>query len=306
MGDVIHQMPALTDARANLPDAHIAWVVEEAFAPLARLHPGVNEIIPVATRRWRKELLSPATWREIADFKTRLRTRRYDKVIDTQGLIRTGLMAHYALGEKHGYDAQSIREPLASRFYDVTHSVSRDLHAVTRNRMLTAASLNCQPSDGIDYGLPLAPRTSDAKPYALLFHGTSRVTKEWRESDWIGTGQALVRMGLDVILTWGNERERLRCGRLAGGIKGARVLDRQPLDAMAKLIAGAQLAIGVDTGLLHLAAAYRVPLIGIYLSTEPGLTGPMGAGAINILGGRGQYPAYAQVVQAAETMLHTA
>ena len=65
LGDVIHHMPAITEARRHLPDARFAWVVEEAFAPLVRLHPAVDETLPVASRRWRHALLQAATWRDI-------------------------------------------------------------------------------------------------------------------------------------------------------------------------------------------------------------------------------------------------
>jgi heptosyltransferase-1 len=134
LGDVVHQMPAIVDARAHLPQAHFSWVVEEGFAPLARLHRMIDEVIPVATRRWRGGLFSVATWSEIAAFRRRLRGGAFDAVVDTQGLIRSALIVRMAPGVKHGYDANSIREPFASRFYDVRHTVSRDQHAVARNR----------------------------------------------------------------------------------------------------------------------------------------------------------------------------
>src|SRR6201999_391475 len=86
LGDVIHHMPALTEAKARRPDTRFAWVVEEAFAPLVRLHPAVTDVIPVATRRWRKAPFGAETLREVKAFLKNLRTRRYDTIIDTQGL----------------------------------------------------------------------------------------------------------------------------------------------------------------------------------------------------------------------------
>jgi heptosyltransferase-1 len=301
LGDVVHQMPAMTDARRHRPDARLAWVVEEAFAPLARLHPAIDEVIPVATRRWRSHLLSPATWREISAFKAKLRAAKADIVVDTQGLIRSGLIARAAGGVRHGYDAASIREPFASRFYDIRHAVARDQHAVARNRQLTALSLGYQIDAVIDYGLVRPPRNAGT-PYAVLLHGTSRAAKEWREVDWIGTGKGLRGQGLDVLLPWGNERERLRSERLAAAIPGSRILERQPLDAMAKVIAGAALVVGVDTGLLHLAAAYGVPLIAVFLATDPGLTGPVGSGPITVVGRKGSYPSFERVIEAAKAL----
>lgn len=301
LGDVVHHMPAVTDARRNWPDARMTWVVEEAFAPLARLHPAVSEVIPVSTRRWRSQLLRPETWREISAFKATLRSIKAEKVIDTQGLIRSALIARTATGERHGYDASSIREPVASWFYNIKHAVARDQHAVARNRLLTGLSLGYSPDAVIDYGLVKPPK-GDAAPYAVLLHGTSRAAKEWREVDWIGTGKWLRGQGIGVVLPWGNEAERLRCERLAGAIPGSRILERQPLDVTAKVIANATLVVGVDTGLLHLAAAYSVPLIAVFLATDPGLTGPVGNGSITVVGGKDVYPSFERVIEAAEKL----
>lgn len=301
LGDVVHQMPAMTDARRHRPDARLTWVVEEAFAPLAKLHPAVDDVIAVSTRRWRSQLLRLATWTELSEFKARVRAVNAETVIDTQGLIRSALIARTAQGTRHGYDASSIREPVASFFYDTKHKVARGQHAVARNRLLTGLSLSYQPAEQIDYGLSKPPVSAGA-PYAVLLHGTSRASKEWREVDWIGIGKWLRGQGFDVVLPWGNEAERLRCHRLAAAIPGSRILERQPLDATAKVIANASLVIGVDTGLLHLAAAYGVPLIAVFLATDPGLTGPVGRGSITVIGGKGIYPSFERAIEAAKNL----
>jgi heptosyltransferase-1 len=302
LGDVVHQMPAIADAAREHPGLRMAWVVEEAFAPLARLHPAVAEVIPVATRRWRSHLSQRTTWTQIAEFISCLRRPQFDRVIDTQGLIRSAVMARIAHGERHGFDAASVRESLAARFYDVTHAVRRDLHAVTRNRLLTGLALGYAPQDEVDYGLQRPPTTA-AAPYAILLHGTSRASKEWRAQDWIESGSWLQRQGLQVVLPWGSEPERLLSERLAGAIEGSRVLARQPLDATAQVIANAALVVGVDTGLMHLAAAYRVPLVAVFVSTDPGLTGPLGSGPMTVLGGKGMTPAAGEVIEAAQRLL---
>src|SRR4051812_48273699 len=80
LGDVIHQMPALTEARRRCPDLGFSWVVEESFAPLVRLHPAVNNVMPVASRRWRHSLARPSTWIEIAQFRSALRRHRYETI----------------------------------------------------------------------------------------------------------------------------------------------------------------------------------------------------------------------------------
>src|SRR5512141_2658548 len=137
LGDVIHHMPALTEAKRRCPGARFTWLVEEAFAPLVALHPAVREVIPVAWRRWRKSLYSPATLAEIAGSLRAIRSAAYDDIVDSQGLLRSAVIARVARGRRHGYDRSSIREPLASAFYDIRHCVSRALHAVERNRILS-------------------------------------------------------------------------------------------------------------------------------------------------------------------------
>ena len=301
LGDVIHQMPALTEARRQRADARFAWVVEEAFAPLVRLHPDVAEVIPVAWRRWRNSLAAPATLAEIAANMRALRAQAYDTIIDSQGLLRTGIMARVARGRRHGYDRHSIREPLAAVFYDVRHRVSRALHAVERNRILAGLALGYVPQGAPDYGLERARLTAaPAKTYAVLLHATARPEKEWPEGDWIALGQALARKGVDLMLPWGRDTERERAERIAAALPQAQVPARQPIDAVARLIAGASFVVGVDTGLLHLAAALGVPLVAIFAGSKPVLTAPVGSGPIAVLGSPGAPPTVADVVRAVE------
>jgi len=299
LGDVIHHMPAVTEARRHRPDARFTWVVEEAFAPLARLHPAVDEVIPVASRRWRGELHKASTWSDVRGFVRTIRSRVYDEVVDTQGLLRTAVIARLARGRRHGYDAASIREPLASRFYDVRHQVGRTQHAIARNRMLTARALDYAPDGPLDFGIDRASLAGpSAAPYAVLLHATARREKEWPEPQWIALGHVLAERGVELLLPWGTPPERARSERIATKIPGARVPDRRPLDDVARRIAGARFVIGVDTGLLHLAAAASVPLVGIFVGSEPGLTGPMGRGPIAIVGGKGAMPGPRDVVDA--------
>jgi heptosyltransferase-1 len=298
LGDVIHHMPALTEARKARADAAFTWLVEEAFAPLVRLHPAVGEVIPVAWRRWRKSLYSPATIGEIsASFRT-IRAQRYDVIVDSQGLLRSAVIARLAHGRRHGYDASSIREPVASAFYDVRYRVSRDLHAVERNRTLSGLALGYAPVGAPDFGLDRARFASGASRYAVLLHATARQEKQWPEGDWIALGKALGR-NLELVLPWGTDFERARSERIAAQVPGARVPDRAPLDQVAKLIAGAQYVVGVDTGLLHLAAALSVPLVAIFTGTRPSLTGPVGSGPLTVLGANGAPPSVDSVIDAA-------
>ena len=301
LGDVIHHMPALTEARAQQPATRFAWVVEEAFASLVRLHPAVDDVIPVASRRWRRSLLAASTWREIGRFRQGLRARQYDAIVDTQGLLRSALIARAARGRRHGYDAGSIRERAASLFYNVRYSVPRGQHAIARNRALTGLALGYSPEGPPDYGLDRATLSAPSlHRYAVLLHATAERSKEWPVEEWIALGQSVCARGTRVLLPWGNARERERSRAIAAALPDADVPDLQPLDAVARLIAGASLVVGVDTGLLHLAGALNVPLVAIFVGSEPGLTGPMGQGPIAVIGGKGELPSASAVIAAVD------
>jgi heptosyltransferase-1 len=304
LGDVVHHCPAVSDAARAYPDAQIDWVVEESFAAVAALHRAVRRVIPVALRRWRRSLWRPSTWAEIGAFRRALRAEVYDKVIDTQGLLKSALIARLARGERHGYDAQSAREPFAAHWYDSRHAVSRALHAVERNRLLSAAALGSAPADGCDYGLA-APREaplSIASDYAVLLSMTSRADKLWAEANWIELARALAARGLAAVLPWGSEPERARCERIARGIEAARVPRRLSIRELAAVLRGARAVVGVDTGLAHLAVALGVPTVALYSATDPGLTGLYGAAPLRNLGGIGRPPSVAEALTALEEL----
>ena len=313
LGDVVHHMPAVTDARRHLPHARLAWVVEEDYVPLARLHPGVDDVIPVATRRWRRTMFTPATWREILRFRNTIRARSYQAAIDTQGLLRTAVIAKSVRGTRHGYDRASIREPLACQFYDVRHRVEWHAHAIPRNRTLCGLALGYEPTPSLDYGLDraaIAGTAAAAKPYAVLIHATAQSGKQWANAHWITVARGVRDRGFDVVLPWGAAAERARSEAIAaaGGIGQGldHVPDRRTLDAVAALIAGASFVIGVDTGLVHVAAALGVPLVAIFIDSEPGLTGPMGGGPIAVVGGKRASPEPTEVLRALDRVIRPA
>ncbi len=301
LGDVIHHMPALTEARRRRDGStSLTWLVEEKFAPLVRLHPDVDRVIPVAWRRWRKSLYATATVAEIAASVRTIRARRYDEIVDSQGLIRSAVIARIARGRRHGYDSRSIREPLASAFYDVRYQISRELHAIERNRILTGYALGYTPKGIPDYGLDRAGLATSDRRYAVLLLATARPDKEWPEANWIKLVEAIGRNGVDLVLPWGNNAERERAERIAAGHPGVFVGERQPLDAVARQVASAAFVVGVDTGFLHLAAALRVPLVAILVHARSRLTVPVGSGRTVVLGAPGRLPTAADVASAVE------
>ncbi|HYR34116.1 MAG TPA: lipopolysaccharide heptosyltransferase I [Burkholderiales bacterium] len=291
---MVHNCPAVADAARKLPAAEIDWVVEEPFAAIASLHASVRRVIPVRLRRWRGEWWRGATWREIGAYRATVSAERYDAVIDTQSLIKSAALSTFAFGERHGLDASSAREPLAARFYQHRHAVPRALHAVERNRRLTAAALGYALDLPLDYGF--APLTGDASetPYAVFLTMTSRVDKLWPEERWIELGRAL---GLRVVLPWGSDAERARAARIAAALPQAEVAPRMTIEQLARLFARADAVAGVDTGLTHLAAALGARTVGIYCGSDPALTGIYGAPRATNVGAPGLPPTAAQVIR---------
>jgi lipopolysaccharide heptosyltransferase I len=306
MGDVIHTFPAVEDARLVRPDISFDWCVEEAFAGIVALHPAIDRIHTVAIRRWRKALLDGGTWREAAALRRTLRECRYDLVIDAQGLLKSALVARQAGAPIAGFDRLSAREPSATLFYDVTYAVPRDLHAIERTRRLFGLALGYQPDlSRLDSGIvpPPGNLAGIAGKIAFLLHGTSREDKKWPVQDWIETARLLVDREMTPVTTWSNEREKAVAEAIAKAVPSTVVVPKSSLADIAAIIGRSTLVIGADTGLTHLASAFGLPTVAVFLATEPGLTGPRGPYASTLLAPPGERIAPAEVVGEAERLL---
>lgn len=273
LGDLVHMLPAVTEAVAARPGLVVDWVAEEGFAAVPELHPAVRRVIPVALRRWRKSPLSGAVRREWGGFIDSLRSESYDLVLDSQGLLKSALLAVFARGPRAGLNFASAREPLASLVYRFRYAVAPELHAITRNRLLMAQALGYPMGEerAFRYGVaPPAGSPGDLPPqFVLALHGTARPEKEYPEASWQDLINGIHQAGLPVLLPWGNTREHDRATRLADACPGAKVLPRLGLREMAGVLARASGVVGVDTGLMHLAAAFRKPGVGLYPATPP-------------------------------------
>lgn len=281
MGDVLHTLPALTDAMNAIPGIRFDWVVEEGFAQIPGWHPAVDKVIPVAIRRWRKHWFGSQVREERFRFKQSVQSREYDCVIDAQGLIKSAaLVTRIAKGEKHGQDSRSAREPFASWWYDKRHEVSKQQHAVQRTRELFAKSLGYPlPESTGDYAIAqhfLNKLTEDAGLYAVFLHATTRENKHWPEASWRELISMMAGLGISIKLPWGAPHEEVRAKRLAEGFDYVEVLPRMDLENVARVLAGAKFVVSVDTGLSHLTAALDRLNVTLYGPTDPGLIGGYG------------------------------
>ncbi|WP_313124202.1 lipopolysaccharide heptosyltransferase RfaC [Pseudescherichia sp.] len=280
MGDVLHTLPALTDAMQAIAGIRFDWVVEEGFAQIPSWHEAVDRVIPVALRRWRKAWFSDPVKAERRAFRETLRAVHYDAVIDAQGLVKSAaLVTRLAHGLKHGMDWQSAREPLASLFFNRRHHIAKQQHAVERTRELFAKSLGySKPQTQGDYAIAqhFVKESTTGAPYAVFLHATTRDDKHWPEARWRDLLALMATSGLKIKLPWGAPHEEARARRLAEGFDYVEVLPRLSLEKVARELAGAKMVVSVDTGLSHMAAALDRPNFTLYGPTDPGLIGGYG------------------------------
>ena len=308
MGDLVHNMPMVADIRQRYPDAVIDWVAEESFVEIARMNTQIDRIIPVNMRRWKRNLGKRQTWREFFAFKRQLNMQAYDAVLDTQGLLKSAMICRWAPGPSHGQDRHTAREGIAGRLYTHSHDIPRDLHAITRNRLLAAKALgyalpDTPPQYNLDVPATTLPFTPPAS-YAMVLHGTAREAKLWPIDHWIGFCRGISKENRNILLPWGNPAEHDRAQAIAAQVPGAIVLPRLNLTQLANLLKNASAVIGLDTGLMHLAVGLGIPTLAIFCDTEiwqAGTCPPAGAFALTI-GGKGICPSVDEALNAFATL----
>jgi len=287
LGDILHNLPIVWDLRARLPDAQIDWVVEEGYVHL--LKPllsrdgfrGIDRIIPFGLRRWKKNLFSLATWKEFFSFKKILQSTTYDVLIETQGLLKSAIVCSLANKSSDAVIAGlanatefSGYEPLARSFYNQSVQVPVQCHAVDRSRRVMCSAFDWPllersnipqfyPKKFIE-NIPKSAVLGLSPPYVLCFHSTAREAKRWANEHWVALGKDLAARGYQVIFPWGSAAERAVSVLLAEQVSGGFVPPRFSIEEAFAVISGADLTVGVDTGLTHLAAVLDKPTVEIY------------------------------------------
>jgi len=301
LGDLVHMLPAVSDIARHVPQAHIDWVVEEKFQEIPAWHPAVDQVIPVAHRRWRK-----AWWaarHERAALRQQLVSETYDIVLDMQALMKSVWIVRQTRGQRHGLDWRSAREPLASLFYDVRHRVAFWQPAVQRQRLLAASVFGYTPDTPPDFGLHRLTHDVSVQDYAMVMPSASRDDKLWPAQHWQTVFDRLRDHGLHSRLLAGNAVETARAQALAGSRADVEILPRMGLTEVARMLAGARVMVGLDSGLTHLAAGLGRPTIGIYQASTPVRTPLQGSAYTASLGERGRPPSAQTVLDALETAL---
>jgi heptosyltransferase-1 len=309
LGDIVYALAVVADILQARAGSTVDWVVEPGFAALAALCPDVRRSIPFNLRHWRREPGSLATWRALRDSVRELRRTRYDAVLDLQEQMKGALITRLARGRRHGFDRASIREPLATLGDDVHHRVPRDLHFVTRCRLLAGAALGYPVEGTPRWNLrpPVEVPSIPARPYVVILHSTSRAEKLWPEADWRALVLHCERAGYASVVPWGSAEDKARSHRLAQGHDAATVPPWLTVPEAAALLSRAALVVGVDTGFTHLAAALRAPTLALFTATDRLRHGVACAGAhARDLGDAGSPPSRDDVLAAADQLLRMA
>jgi heptosyltransferase-1 len=293
LGDVVHAMPAVQDIMRAVPGVQIDWVVERGFLPLVRRCKGVHRIIASDLRQWRKQPFKAATRQAWHLFKVELQQERYDAVIDLQGLTKSALVSGMARlsegGKRYGLANQtegSSFEAPARWVADVAVTLPAHIHAVTRSRELCAKALAYGLPLPMEFGLvPLVDKApADIKTIAFrrglrgmvaLVHGTSRADKQWPVAYWCELARQLNDAGFGVVLPHGNPAEEQVSRTIAHDLEHAQVWPAMALDALTDALGTCFGAIGVDSGLSHMAVALDLRHVQIYNFDTAWRTGPL-------------------------------
>ena len=334
LGDVLHNLPIVWDLRKRLPDAQIDWIVEEAYVHL--LEPlrttetfrGIDRIIPVAFRRWRKSLFSIRTWREFFTMRKALQATTYDVVLETQGLLKSALVC--ALAKKSdstivaglgNATEQSGYEPMARMFYTESVHVPLKCHAIDRSRSVMCSAfdwplLNRNEEPPLFYPQPFVQQLpplffeglkkteqGTSVPYVVCFHSTARAAKRWPNDHWVELGKELARQGYQLVFPWGSSEEMKVSALIASQISGAIVPRAFSIEEAYSLVAHSALTIGVDTGLTHLSAVLGKPTLEIYCDSPRWKTEGYWSNKIANLGEFRSIPQVSRVYQAAKDLI---
>lgn len=291
IGDIFHTFTILPDIKKIFPNATIDWLVDDGFKGVAALSPLIDTVIPIPLRKWKKSKL---TWLfNLIKFKKSLPNIKYDYIIDTQGLIKSAILAKYLFnGFVFGLDRKSAREPLSSLFYDFTYTVNQNDIAVPRLRGLIAKMFNLQHDlRKIDFPYKCEDcEITFANGHVLYLHGTSKENKKWSLENWLSLSNWIIEnTNKQIVLTYSNQEEHDFALNLIAKINNERIklIDKLSFAKLADLIAKSDLVVGVDTGFTHFANLVGRPTIAIYQASNPNYVGVLESDIAKNLGGKG-------------------
>jgi len=288
MGDLMHALPALTDAAKKIPNIEFDWVVDENFSEVPLWHPKVKSIITTNHRSWKKNIFSTSLISELRTIKSRLNNINYDAVVDMQNNLKSAAISFLVKDFVHGLDKASAREYPSHLAYKFTYEISKKNHAISRQRQLLALSLNYEfDIQNIDYGIQKdkfeRPNLELPDKFLFLVHNASWPTKMWSISRWQELIKLINKEGYMAILPSGSTKEFERAQEIASVSEEALAIPTQSLNKTAFIIENATGCICSDTGLAHLSAMLGKPSVTLYSVTDEKLIGTRGNNQSHII-----------------------
>ena len=289
MGDLMHALPALTEAKEHITDISFDWVVDKNFASVPSWHPLVDKTIVTDHRNWRRQLFSKKSRESLQQVLNEINGTQYDLVVDMQNNLKSALVSFLSKHRVTGMDAKSVREYPAHLAYSTKINVDKDLHAIERQKKLLAEALDYSYSmKNVDYGALLEtfiePNINLPNKYVVLVQNASWITKQWSIAKWQKLVKYFDGKNIKMILPSGNLNELERAKEIASISTNAQAIDLMPLNEIAYIIKNANFCICSDTGLAHLSALSGTPSITLYGPTETALIGTYGKNQIHIVG----------------------
>ena len=282
LGDIVHSLPFLNSIKACFPKAEIHWVIAKGLEGLLECHPMVDRLIIINKDMWKKLSRTKETIKEVKQLLKDIRNERYDLAVDLQGLLRSGVItmasrAPLRIGFSEAREGSRL-------FYNVRVEGGRDVHAVERY-MKIAGALGCDEKNILfPFSLcnselhTIEDMRSEIKEYAVIVPGARWDTKIWAAGNF-GRIASLLPIRSIVI---GSRSDTLRAEEVVqtSGGKAISLAGRTSLKELIEVMRHARLVISNDSGPMHIAAGFQVPVVAIFGPTSPVRTGPYGTSNI--------------------------
>lgn len=292
LGDIVYAFPLVSALKAHRPEARLTWIVEARLADLPRLHPGVDDVVVVDTRRWRALLRQGrwgSAWSALRGF-SRAVAGRFDVAIDAQGLLKSGAAARLTRAPiRAGFAANECRE--RGNAWLMTHHAAPAgrVHASAKNRAVLAALGVPAGEPRFDLRIPAADEAwaeawsrstvGEAGPRLVTMHpGAGHPGKRWPLERWLALSERLSAAGYAVAIVSGPEDHAAVREAVKAMTRPVAVAAPPTVGALAAVVRRAAVVIGGDSGPLHLAAALGRRSVGVYGPSDPVTAGPVGPG----------------------------
>ena len=264
LGDIVHSMVILQFIKKHYPESVIDWVVDKRFKGIVENNPHINQIHTVNLTEIKRNKSLKSLLIELSKIK---KFGEYDVVIDLQGLIKSSIVSKFIGSRKIvGFDKQSIRERLASIFYNKKFAIDNDMNTIQRYVVLISEALKIKiTKDDItnkeSYLFSKSNFFISQTPYIVFVVGSTWESRNYPKEKYVQVANAIKK---DCLVVWGNEQEKEKAEWMSSESNYVQAMPKLSLDDLKYVIGHASLLIGNDTGPSHMSWALNVPSIVLF------------------------------------------